>query len=821
MPSADRILSAVERSRSTIEPVTFKEVADLTNLSPITRIDVDAPLRVEAQWAVYPARHTIQRQKYEYRVLYLKADATGEDLRAAHRAVGSRLGETDIVYAPSLAAKDRLKHEFAKARSVNDIPGYFKLFLEDDLQKYATNLERTYPPPPYYVPPVIQPPAGVKLRWDSVLDFLRSDPGVGEHDGQRLGVVLAEAGQGKTYHAQYLASQLTKSWRTSGKGLPIYIDSKQWSQLPSDDLASISKTIFHSFRYFSSPLAWVEGHEDRFLRTTLRLGLFTLIFDGLDEYVLWNGRMSAVEPLESLVSMASSTTARLVVTSRSSFWRSEILPLKTDNDDGSVFAYTLLPFDPNHARDYFNKRLDKAKTQADRALGVFRELHTKDPAMAGRGFVLHLVADLFDKTNAPDSLLTNRDEQSVVEWLMTALCERERTRQSLPVSAKEQLLTLSEIAAEVARGAVVDDDLVSLALLSASPAVDVQSVGSALGKIRSHPLIERDGETRRWRFTQEYIRNVLLARYIDGILDASGAETVEALLAEIDTSKGLSAVDLVDLAGVFVTISLARDKQTADRIRLVINACTTKSRGTPVRGPTHARFVSALALGTVEEMLAHGTHNERTQRLTSLFHGTGVPTNCVPRLALSGTVASFDFRGVLFDGCIFEDVTFAKCEFDAKTTFRDCRFTGGRDVASHGFGQAQFLPRATGDPEALRWIKNRQVAESRRKYVAEDLAEDIAAVLRKFMGRGGVGLKTLEEGSLRTGSIHHSPHASEILDALRRHVLEEHPISGGSKGLHVRTEAEEAMRFFGTNNNFTGVVLEAFRELQRKLKLTD
>jgi len=210
-------------------------------------------------------------------------------------------------------------------------------------------------------------------------------------------VVIAEAGQGKTYHSHYLAAKMLEDWRTQGHRLPIDIDSRQWAQLSREDPASLSiaKTILHSFRYFRAPLAWVEDHEEEFLRTALRLDLFTLIFDGLDEYVLWSGRGSAAETVGGLVEMARATTARIIVTSRTTFWMSEVAAVAPEVERHGTFMFRLRAFDASHASNYFEQRLKGPAL--DRARNVFRELHKRDATMAGRGFVLHLVADLFTK----------------------------------------------------------------------------------------------------------------------------------------------------------------------------------------------------------------------------------------------------------------------------------------------------------------------------------------------------------------------------------------------------------------------------------------
>ncbi len=70
--------------------------------------------------------------------------------------------------------------------------------------------------------------------------------------------------------------------------LPLMVDSSQWHTLPLEDQLSLPKTITHSFRHFNATIGWLEGHEDEFLRTTLKADIFRIIFDGFDEYILRN-----------------------------------------------------------------------------------------------------------------------------------------------------------------------------------------------------------------------------------------------------------------------------------------------------------------------------------------------------------------------------------------------------------------------------------------------------------------------------------------------------------------------------------------------------
>jgi hypothetical protein len=176
-----------------------------------------------------------------------------------------------------------------------------------------------------------------------------------------------------------------------------------------------------------------------------------------------------------------------------------------------------------------------------------------------------------------------------------------------------------------------------------------------------------------------------------------------------------------------------------------------------------------------------------------------------------------DLRGLTFEECRFEQVTWANCTFDASTRFDRCQFIGASVAACKGAGLAEFQG-CTKDSQAAYWINTARVTDGKRRYSAEDLKADIGSVIAKFLARGGMALRCVEESNLLRGPIKNSRYSGDILDELRRSVLDTHHISGVSnQGYHVREEAEDAVRFYGANNVLTGPLLEVFERLRRKL----
>jgi hypothetical protein len=164
-------------------------------------------------------------------------------------------------------------------------------------------------------------------------------------------------------------------------------------------------------------------------------------------------------------------------------------------------------------------------------------------------------------------------------------------------------------------------------------------------------------------------------------------------------------------------------------------------------------------------------------------------------------------------------VTWANCRFAATTKFEECHFIGGASAYSDGFGACEWKG-GTRDEAASVWISAAQIAEGRKAYTADDLKADLALLLNKFILRGGLGLKTIERAHLLKGPIQNSRHKDAIVAEVSNTILEEHHVSGSSEGgYNVRDGAAEAVKFYATNNVFTGALLVVFERLRTRLEL--
>ncbi|MEQ1709739.1 MAG: NACHT domain-containing protein [Terricaulis sp.] len=712
---------------------------------------------------------------------------------------------TQVVYAASLNSRLTLHKElFSKAERLVSLPEYLTTLIADELRGYTQKLAgRT---PQYYIDPRLQVPAGITRKLPNPIDLFLSDSS-GDEAGGLVAVLLAEPGQGKTFMCDHLVSRSAQRAQSSGTAFaPIYIRAEQWATIGQADLASLSKTLTHCFRYFETPIPWVDGNEELFLQTTLKAGIFRIVFDGFDEYVLKNrGEVGPVEIIGELCKLAESSGARIVVTSRSSFWTSEVEPDLAQLPTGQrnqLLQYRIEPFDQQHARNYFSLRL-KDQKKVDSAATLFQTLSARDKAFVGRGFFLSLIADLFEGDGASAGGEVGKNP---LMWMLRSLCERERRRQDLPLTAEQQLNALTNFAVDTRLGSTRTAETVDLAIAVADEKLDDSTRRICVQKLSSHPLLTREQGADRWAIAQDQTEIALLARHLMGVSSTGGARQLDGFSQRATLERST----LGDLAAMIIKdLPEDPDRELESARRLMENFLDSSDRGNCLL----PNLAMILGFALVDAKLPKGSERkERTDLLMSLL-----PRGSLSGLRIDDSVSRFDFSEVIFERCQFENVRWNNCRFSKATIFRNCKFVGGGVDHCDGFGGAVFEA-CEFDHAALSSVQSEQVAEGVRAYTRTDLERDVGILIMKFAPKGGFVLKSVRRSNLYTGPFGKVRHRSEILEELERSILEDHRISQVAEGgLNVKSTAEEAVRFYATNNVFVGPLKEAVERLARKL----
>lgn len=623
-----------------------------------------------------------------------------------------------------------------------------------------------------------------------------------------VGVLVADPGQGKTHMTRRLAANPIPSGT-----IPLYVDSRQWANLSNDALADLWRVISATFEHFDAPMPWIAGKEYDFFAVTMKAGLFALIFDGFDEYIYkTGGRADAVETLETLVSLADEADARMLLTSRTTFWQNDILRHGKALPPHVRYA---MRFDRTHAKTYFDTSLATDPVKASRALQLFDSLSAQDEDFVGRGFVLALLADLVQRSDTIPVISTT---DSVTRRVMAALCERERVRQKLQLTAEQQLHALGTFAVQVAaRGTATTDVLETAIGLTASLDDDAmrETVGDKAtktqGKLAVHPLIEYDGSARAWHIRQDQVFYNLLADQLlscTSTSDPTLRDFVEKILPDAKLRAEIASVVIDQACG---TDSVGAAKQ---RVRETIKRLlehSSEHHPTVVSMPERD-LATTMALLMVNRFVPVGKpRDERRDELLWYFDA-----DRLNGLQLSGTVTGISFKGLIFRNCRFELVTFLNCEFDETTMFEHCRFIGGRLEYCEGFGKAAFVA-GWRDPDAAMLIESHQVLARQRPYTELDLERDIGLLVQKFAHKDSFGVKSIEERYLRSGRFSYSPKRDEIIAAFHRFVIERHEISRKRAGVNIRPSARGAVMFYVNNGVLTGALAQVRDEVTTEL----
>jgi hypothetical protein len=791
----------------------------LINHSRVTEINCEHPDEVDLRWTLYSGMNKVPNFKYPFFILFLNADCTRDGVISAGKSL-TNPAHTQVVFAPSLAGRiktEQIKELLGtKVAGITDTKNFLLSFVRDQLRKYQERLSSS---PPDFIEPSFEVPSGFTHKRPNPLTLFLEQPY--KEDYGELAILLGEPGQGKTYTAKYVAHQLC----ARNASIPIFVHTPQWASMSAGDLGSIWKTITHSFRYFETPIDWIEGCEEEFINVSLRAGLFSIIFDGLDEYILWNrGKVGAVEARDNLLRLASTSGSRILATCRTSFWKSNFDQVPGDGQPTALLVYTLRPFDVNQAREYFRKRIPAQEERLQSAMSIYSRfsppnIEDTPGNFVGRGFILNLIADLVSRSESIPSL--GAEKVTVIRWIISALCEREEKRQKLPIGPETQIRILEDCAEEVAKGnRITDEALTTIIQISASRCT-AEELGSLVGdnkkrgSLRDHPLIRRL-DSDDWEFVHEQVFFNLLAQRLTEYVE-NHPEELRNLLPYLRVEGSF----FPDLAAALVDQLFSRDesdKGLHEAIRQHVGAiveCCASSATKEVfikNGTTLATTLALLA--SVRLMPGGHQHKERTLKYLSYF-----PGGELRGLTFTGTLSRMDFRRLCFEECAFQQVNWANCEFDSRTKFDRCLFVGGKVTYCTGFGQARFVGGHV-DTEADAMIKSEQVSEGVREYSNADLRYDMEQVIKKFVPKEGVEFKRVDEPHLYSGAISRSINSKVIVETLKRYILEERPGSGGADHVYqVKESAKAEVQHYASNGVFTGALGAAYSELVKVLKL--
>ena len=799
-----------------MQRLQFREIVEIVNRTGAVQIEVAPVDERQGLWALHKGKVLSGGLEFNCALLYIHADSTRDGLESAKvtlRDLSVPKAQRQVIVAESkLQDVKSLLAEFTElCGSALGTTDYLRACIKQQLDVYVDGIRALSHP--HYVPPDIDalshPAAPSSIKRHALFDsFAHSD----RTANSLIHVLLAEPGHGKTFFSKHLAVILLRFGF-----VPLFVESKQWAGLTVDDLSVLWKTVAHTFRALRAPIPIMDGYEESFLRVCLKANLFRLVFDGFDEYVLKTiGHVDAVEVLETLQTMSSATGTPILITSRSSFWDSEVAP-RLGAVAGSVRVFQMTPFTEHQTGRSLEHRFPDDADRVRSGVRLFSELRKKTSKgtsdFVGRGFFLPLVADLAGRDLL--ELTVELRGVTATQWVMAHLCGREILAHRLPLTIEEQMALFTEYAQLILAGEPPTLENLRL-VLETTPGLNRDDIDALTGKtsertLRVHPLLRVDTASNEIVFASDQIFYSLLCEALLCGCEESGRTSMRSMLA----ARNLTAAFLSQLAENLVdhvAEIYPADEAFVEKIRHVIWAikeCDTHTSVTHVSNA--AAMASSIAIAAVSHIFPMKSNKQiKTRVLLELLGVTSFSD-----LHLMGTIRGYDLRGARFENCEFEGVTWFGCIFDANTRFLKCAFRSNRVLACDRFGECEWTGCEV-DNLSNTAFRAEQIRAKRVPYTGYDLRHDLRHLCRKFMDGGR--FNEINAGDLAKGPLAFSIHREKIVDSVKRHLLDKAE-SGSGSTYAIKLSERESVQFFLDNGVPAGSVKSVAEELAAALHI--
>lgn len=635
----------------------------------------------------------------------------------------------------------------------------------------------------------------------------------------RLRVVVASPGQGKTYYMRKLVVDMASR---KGGVCPLYINSQQWKGLDHESLKPVWRAIAACFKSAGTPIAWLEGREEEFLRSTLGANICEVFFDGFDEYILSAKTVSAMDVINSLCEMASATNSVITITSREDFW-SLVFSEEEFSKGCSIEIIRLKPFDMTSAKEYFGKTI-ASSSKRTAALGFYKKLKDSSDgiALAGKGITLRLIADLCSVEDREALQIPEIDSAFPLLWIADNICRREVRRQELEPFAQDLHFALLRVLAyENSIGNVVPTDVVVKFLRSNGIKGDLlkRLIGdeARIGALGLHPMFRRDDTTQTWSVRYEQIKYNLLAYHFIASFNVTVQKDngdLFTFVARLLSQGGAAASNMIECV-LDQLFWMKPAEKYVEIARPIIRSFVSfgESCDDDETRKIMARFVVDMAFSVLSRLQRSTVAVDRKKCLLDLLGENGV----LRRLQFSGDISSMSFSGVIFEQCDFIGVHFLSCSFDSETKFLGCRFSDVKMSSSDSFVLAVIKDENIDENSRIAF-EMASIRKKLRKYTAKNLDNDIDMFLRFFVGRFGMVLSDVPVSNIRSSLVGGSIHFEEILKGFKKYICNAHGV-GFSEVLVLKSDVRPAVLLHSENAMYSGKIGEMRKYLRKVLNL--
>jgi len=753
--------------------------------------------------SVFDAQADAGLKKITERFIYIKSSASLEDAILAISIYDT--ARNAYVILPK-SREDRIT-ALDRSKSIKGRVFIYETLIWEKLEQifgeYVESLKDGIPIPRPFVPPRENnyPKENVGQAIIELLSETTKD-----HKRSSLLVLLAPAGLGKTSVSRWLAVNLAKT-AFRKKRIPVYVESSHWRQARfsldhTDDLWSI---VSNSLKQFSPNIDLPKELYEHLLVQ----GDLVFIFDGFDELCNTNSALfTPLSIIKELSQLVSSYNANVVVTSRDTYWETEV-----GDDAGPILRKTLAPFVKQQAHKYFEDRFKNSKERLKAARELLGRLRSANsPTTKGGGknqityhpYVVEMIGSLVELEKTQNSALFNSPSVAMGDILLR-MCERETERQSLATKARDQIRALQEIAVELLGDS---ETSFSLELLEAA-GIECDD----MEKIKTHPLLNmvvtEKTSANEMAFKYEFIPYLLGAKQI----------VTELVSFDMGESKEISSGALrifkkFTKGGSQLFDHLAQTWPTDTEPTV----CYRIKRQYSANQPNISSFLVHFSSAILRDKVVR--REERTERVfSSVFGRDCVDRKVIQMVNLEGGFDRLDLRGMTFKKIIFRDATFQGCAADEYTRFEQCAFRGTFQIVGHGrkdWTNVEIVDCMDMDlASRITWEELKQGSSGNREQYISELLE---VALKKFWRNGQIKKHILVD-DWNKGILQEVDRGKQIISAMKNAGLViENPGAGNRAALYeFNTDYIGDLQRFMDNRQKTGVVRDLFTNLKSSM----
>lgn len=754
-----------------------------------------------ADWPceVYKAKANAGLVEVSSTFVYLKSKATRTDAEK----ILNKLPKDAVVFLVG-PESEMSKPEIKSLGSERNL----KCYIYEDLVwekifalfgEYVKSLLEGIVPEKYFVQPRKENDAHCELDQE-LISFLQS-----KERQEKLRVLSAPAGVGKTTLARALTLRLARD-ANNNRVIPVYIEAKHWSKLQLDKVEGLWEIIVNSLNIYSSSL---HINQDLF-EHMLKNGYICFIFDGFDE--LCGHRYFPFRPndvLDELAKLVKDSEARLLLTTRTAYWETEI-SMPPDNID----VVHLASFNTQQARGYFDQYFRSAQQDRDRAITLYSQLlnRIKPPGVAGQlqararfanlPLCVSMVAQCVSLGPTKDELF--RFEKGVIYGFLQQICEREKEREQLHADYDKQLSLFEQLTMECINQPVpeFDDD-------------DLEIVGfdrSDINKIttHTHPLLARTNNNKyrfAYDFLPHYFKACHIASYIASPAPITLMQSTLPLMVAEANGKGFIFEHVLDIC-----CKVTPENKIYKRINGLFRALPSKAHD-------EKSFLFHIAHIFAANYQSGRNRQDSSKLIWEALFGADFKTSRkVDSLVLIGKVDNMDLSGINFSNCRFMDVIFDSCGANEETSFNSCAFIGDLEFKSCDpvrwrdvkFDKSCVMQ----SPASLIWDQFIGPAGSSTEKLIKDA---MAAGLSKFWKHGRLQ-SSIRQDNWKTGCLGHTAYGKSLLKAmLKVKLLTEGKTSGVQEGIYIfDRDSISNLQQFMDNKQLTGKLAEVYKMLREE-----